>query len=97
MKDNHHVVGGSLEDFLEDLGEKEAVYGAAIKQVLAWQIEEERKSQALSKSGMAEKMGTSRSQLDRVLDPANIGISLDTLERAARSLGKRLKIELVDA
>ncbi|MBB1250231.1 helix-turn-helix domain-containing protein [Rhizobium sp. G21] len=97
MTDHHSVVGGSLEDFLEYLGEKEAVYGAAIKQVLAWQIDEERKLQALSKSDMAEKMGTSRSQLDRVLDPANIGISLDTLERAARSLGKRLKIELVDA
>lgn len=97
MTDNHSVVGGLLEDFLEDLGEKEAVYGAAIKQVLAWRIDEERKLQALSKSDMAEKMGTRRSQLDRVLDPANIGISLDTLERAARSLGKRLKIELVDA
>jgi antitoxin HicB len=96
MTTKHDVIGGSLEDFLDELGEKEAVYVTAIKQVLAWQIEEERKSQALSKSDMAAKMGTSRSQLDRVLDPSNVGISLDTLERAARSLGKRLKIELVD-
>lgn len=96
MKDAPSSVGGSLEDFLDELGEKENVYGAAIKQVLAWQIENERRRQSVSKSELANRMGTSRTQLARVLDPANVSVSIETLERAARSLGKRLKIELVD-
>ena len=88
--------GGTLEDFLDELGEKEEVYGEALKRVLSWQIEQARKQQSISKSDMARAMGTSRTQVDRVLDPSNIAVSLDTLERAARSVGKRLKVELID-
>lgn len=90
-------VGGSLESFLDELGEREEVYGAAIKRVLSWEIERARKDRAVSKSEMAARIGTSRTQVKRILDPENVAVSLDTLERAARSVGKKLKIELVDA
>jgi hypothetical protein len=90
-------VGGSLEDFLEEEGLREEVYGEAIKAVLSWQLEIARKEQALTKTAMASKMGTSRTQLDRVLDPHNVAVTVDTLDKAARSLGKKLVITLVDA
>ena len=96
MTDVKPAVGGSLEDFLDELGERDEVYGEAIKRVLAWEIEESRKRQSISKSEMALKMGTSRTQVERVLDPRNVAVSLDTLERAARSVGKKLVIRLVD-
>ncbi|MBW8284642.1 MAG: helix-turn-helix domain-containing protein [Rhizobium sp.] len=97
MNDLQPSVGGSLEDFLDEIGEREEIYGEAIKRVLTWQIEAARKKQAISKSDMAARMGTSRTQVNRVLDPHNVAVSLDTLDRAARSVGKRLKIELIDA
>lgn len=93
----HPSVGGTLEGFLEELGEREEVYGVAIKRVLAWEIETARKQRAVTKSEMATRMGTSRTQVKRILDPDNVSVSLDTLEKAARSVGKKLKIELVDA
>lgn len=96
MTDAKPSVGGSLEDFLDELGERDEVYGEAIKRVLAWEIEEARKTQSISKSEMASKMGTSRTQVERVLDPQNVAVSLDTLERAARSVGKKLLVKLVD-
>jgi antitoxin HicB len=88
--------GGSLEatlaadDLLQDA---EAV---AIKRVLAWQLEKSMKSQGVSKQALAARMSTSRSQLDRLLDPENSAVQLDTVARAARALGKRLDIRLVD-
>jgi len=91
------TVGGTLEEFLDSLGEREEVYGEAIKRVLAWQIEEARRASGLSKSEIAQRIGTSRSQLDRVLDPANVSVSLETLDKAVRAVGKRLHIEIVDA
>lgn len=97
MNDLQPSVGGSLEDFLDEIGEREEIYGEAIKRVLTWQIEAARKKQLISKSDMATRMGTSRTQVNRVLDPQNVAVSLDTLDRAARSVGKRLKIELIDA
>jgi antitoxin HicB len=88
--------GDTLEKFLGQIGVAEEVYDAAVKRVVAWQFEEVRKARALSKKDMAETMGTSRSQLDRVLDPENVAVSIEMLNRAALVLGKRLKIELVD-
>jgi hypothetical protein len=96
MTDEKPSVGGSLEDFLDELGERDEVYGEAIKRVLAWEIEEARTTQSITKSEMALKMGTSRTQVERVLDPRNVAVSLDTLERAARSVGKKLVIRLID-
>lgn len=96
MSEMQPSVGGTLEDFLDDLGERQEVYGEAIKRVLTWQIDAARKEQSISKSDMATRMGTSRTQVNRVLDPRNVAVSLDTLDRAARSVGKKLRIELVD-
>ncbi|RST85213.1 Fis family transcriptional regulator [Aquibium carbonis] len=90
------TVGETLEDVLEGLGEREEVYGEALKRVIAWQIETARKGAGLSKSEIANRLGTSRSQVDRILDPTNVAVSLASLERAARAVGKRLRIEIVD-
>jgi hypothetical protein len=89
-------LGETLEDFLEGLGERNEVYGEAMKRVLVWQIEAVRREKSISKTAMAAAMGTSRTQLERVLNPKNIAVSLESLEKAAHSVGKKLKIELVD-
>jgi hypothetical protein len=92
MKNKH--LGSSFDDFLEEEGLRAETEAAAIKRVIAYQIEMEMKRAKLTKSAMAEKMHTSRSALDRLLDPANVSITLQTLERAALALGKNLKIKL---
>jgi antitoxin HicB len=92
-----HPIGSSLESFLEEEGLLETVDEAAVKEVIAWQIAQAMKERQLTKSAMAEAMKTSRAQLDRLLDPSNTGVALHTLYRAAAVLGKRIKIELVDA
>ncbi len=86
--------GSSFDDFLEEEGIRDEVESAAIKRVLAWQFAEEMKKQAKTKLGMARELGTSRSQLDRLLDPSVTSVSLDTLVRVAGVLGKRLVIEV---
>jgi antitoxin HicB len=89
--------GSSFDDFLEEEGYRDDVESAAIKRVLAWQFEQEMIRQQKTKSGMAAELKTSRSQLDRLLDPQNTAVSLDTLARAAHVLGKRLVLEIRDA
>lgn len=89
-------LGGSLANLLEETGERDEVYGEAIKRVLSWQIEKARQERELSKSEVAGRMGTSRSQFDRVIDPTNTAVSLETLDKAARAVGKRLVVEIVD-
>lgn len=89
-------MGGTLEELLEQTQEREEVYAEAQKRVLAWQIEEARRQKALSKSEVASRMGTSRSQLERILDPTNIAVSLESLDKVARAVGKRLSVEIVD-
>ena len=89
---NKHI-GSSFDDFLEEdglLAETEAI---AIKRVIAYQVSQLMKKQKLSKVAMAKQMKTSRSALDRLLDPQNTSITLQTLERAAHAIGKRLRIE----
>jgi len=88
--------GSSFEDFLEAEGIREEVESAAIKRVIAWQFEREMKRQRKTKRAMAAELRTSRSQLDRLLDPHNTAVSLDTLSRAARILGKRLVLSIED-
>lgn len=92
MKKAH--IGSNFDDFLEEEGLRAETEAAAIKRVLAYQIETEMKRAKLTKSALADKMHTSRSALDRLLDPANVSITLQTLEKAALALGKHLKIEL---
>lgn len=89
--------GSTLEDFLKEENRYEEAQAQAIKRVLAWQLEEAIKKEKLSKSEMARRMHTSRSQLDRLLDPNNQKIQLDTMVRAAAVIGKQLRIELVNA
>lgn len=95
MSKNSYV-GSSLDDFLEEDGTLAEVNAIALKRVLAWQILQEMERRGLSKSQMAASMSTSRSSLDRLLDPANTSVTLKTMDRAAAILGKRLCIELVD-
>jgi hypothetical protein len=92
MKNSH--LGSSFDDFLVEEGILADAEVAAIKRVIAYQIEMEMKRAKLSKSAMAEKMRTSRTALDRLLDPTNVSVTLQTLEKAALALGKSLKIEL---
>ena len=82
----------SLLDADEILDEVEA---AAVKRALAGQLTEIMRAKRISKKAMAERMGTSRSQLDRLLDPRNASVQLSTITRAARVVGKRLRIEMV--
>ncbi len=93
---NHECLGDSLEEFLIEEGIRDHVYDTAIKRVLAWQFEQARTSQSLSKTALAATVGTSRTQIDRVMDPKNLAVSIDTLNRVAAALGKGIKIELVD-
>ena len=86
--------GSSFDDFLEEEGYRDEVESAAIKRVLAWQFEQEMTRQQKTKRAMAAELKTSRSQLDRLLDPQNTSVSLDTLTRAAHVLGKRLVLEI---
>ena len=95
MTHNPHI-GSSLDELLEEDGILSEVSAIAIKRVLAWQVSEAMSNQGLNKSQMAAQMRTSRTSLDRLLDPENTAVTLKTLERAASVLGKRLQIELVD-
>jgi antitoxin HicB len=89
--------GSSFDDFLEEEGLREEVESAAIKRVLAWQFEQEMARQQKTKRAMAAELKTSRSQLDRLLDPQNTAVSLETIARAAQVLGKRLVFEIRDS
>lgn len=88
-------VGSSFDAFLKAEGRYEESQAIAIKRVLAWQIEEAMKKGDVSKTEMARRMNTSRSQLERLLDPENHAVSLETLARAAHAVGRNLKFELV--
>ena len=66
----------------------------AIKEVIAWQIEQAMKAEKISRAGLAKRMGTSRSQIGRLLDPADGNVTIATLQRAAEMVGRKLRIEL---
>ena len=88
--------GSSFDSFLEEEGIREEVDAVAIKRVIAWHLSEAMRTGKISKKVMAERIGTSRSQLDRLLDPENGAVHLQTIAKAARAVGKRLRIEMVD-
>ena len=88
--------GPTFESFLDEQGIKDETYAVAVKRVLAWQIEQAMDAQKLSKRRMAMAMATSRPQLERLLDPANDKVQLDTILKAAKVLGRRLHIGLVE-
>ena len=87
-------MGTSIDDFLKAEGIFEEAQAEAIKEVVAWQLAEAMKQQKISKNKMALLLKTSRTQVDRLLDPKN-DITLGSLQRAAAMVGRRVSIELV--
>jgi len=87
--------GPLFDDFLKEQGTYEATSEVAIKRVLAFQLAAAMKDQKISKVEMAKRLDTSRSQLDRLLDPENDSIPIGTLARAAKAVGRSLSLELV--
>ena len=95
-KNNPHT-GSNFDDFLKEEGIFDEVQARALKRALAEQIADGMDARQLTKLAMAARMETSRSQLDRVLDPNNISIQLDTLIKAARAVGKVVEISIKPA
>jgi hypothetical protein len=93
-KKNPHL-GLSFESWLDEAGIREEVTAAAIKAVIARQLASEMKKKGISKPKMAELMKTSRAQIDRLLDPDNGSATIETLQRAARIVGRELRLQLV--
>lgn len=87
-------IGSRFDDFLDEEGLLAEAEAVAVKRVIAFQLQEMMQQQRLSKTQLAKRMNTSRSSLERLLDPDNPSATLLTLERAARALGKRIRIEL---
>src|SRR5712691_12719240 len=85
----------TLDGFLKEEGKLEEFEAVAIKEVLAWQIAEAMKAQNLSRKRFAQRMKTSRSQISRLLDPKDGNVTIATLQRAARIVGRTLRLELV--
>ncbi|MFQ5633336.1 MAG: helix-turn-helix domain-containing protein [bacterium] len=87
--------GSNFDDFLEEEGLLAEVEATAIKRIIAFRIEQLMKESGVSKVAMAKRMQTSRTALDRLLDPANESVTLQTLQRAALALGKKLHIDFI--
>lgn len=90
---NPHI-GSSLDDFLREEEILEEARSIAVKEALAWQVEQAMKREKITKAEMARRMHTSRAALDRLLDPKNVSVTLQTLFRAAHAVGSDLRIEL---
>ncbi|MBV9236029.1 MAG: XRE family transcriptional regulator [Xanthobacteraceae bacterium] len=88
-------IGSSFDDFLKEGNIYEEVTARAIKSVIARQLEVLMAKEHLTKSALAKRMNTSRAQLDRLLDPENASVTLETLVRAANAVGRNLRMELV--
>jgi len=85
----------TLDNFLKEEGKLEEFEAIAVKEVLAWQIAEAMKARNLSRKRLAERMKTSRSQISRLLDPKDGNVTINTLQRAAKIVGRTLRLELV--
>ena len=94
MAKNKHK-GSSIDDFLKEEGVLEEFQAQAIKEVIAWQLQAAMKEKHLSKRKLAAMMRTSRTQLDRVLNPKDGNVTIETLQRAAAILGRKVQMELV--
>lgn len=95
MKKKNPHIGSTFESWLDEEGIRQEVTGAAIKAVISLQLADAMKQRGITKSAMAERMRTSRAQLDRLLDPDNGSVTLETLQRAAKIVGRELRLELV--
>jgi hypothetical protein len=87
-------MGSSIDDFLKEEGIFEEAQAQAVKEVVAWQLARAMKKQKISKNKLAMLLKTSRTQVDRILDPKN-DITLGSLQRAAAMVGRRVTIQLV--
>jgi len=87
-------LGSDFDDFLEEEGLLEEATALAVKRAIAFQLSQKMGDEHISKAEMARRMETSRSALDRLLDPENASVTLQTLQNAVQALGGRLKIEL---
>jgi predicted transcriptional regulator len=96
MARNKHR-GSSLDALLASEGVLAEFQAKAIKEVIAWQLAEAMRERNLSKNKLAKEMHTSRTQVDRMLDPEEGNVTIETLQRAAAVVGKRVQIELVEA
>ncbi len=94
MAENRHR-GDTLDSFLEEEGVLGEFQARAIKEVIAWQLIEAMKERKLSKTRLAAMMQTSRTQIDRVLDPNDGNVTIETLQRAAAVVGRRVQLELI--
>ena len=94
-KQGNTRIGSSFDSWLMDEDIYEEVTAGAVKRRLAHQISDEMKIHEISKSEMARQMKTSRTQLDRLLDPKKTKIQLETIYKAARAVGRQVKMELV--
>lgn len=95
MKLNKKHLGSTIEEWLEEEGILEETTNSATKSVLAWQLAQEMKKRKLTRIKMAAAMKTSRAQLDRVLDPKSGNVTIETLQRAAKAVERKLRVELV--
>ncbi len=98
MKDSAHPLVDGLpnpDDSVKQEGKLEELEALAVKQMLACQIAEAMKAQNLSRKRLAERMKTSRSQISRLLDPKDGNVTITTLQRAAKIVGRTLRVELV--
>ena len=96
-EEEHRPIGSTFESWSEEEGILEETTERAIKAVISWQLQKTMQELGLSKKTMAALMGTSRSQLDRLLDPESNAAILKSLVRAAPLVGKKIKIDLIDA
>ena len=92
VKNTH--IGSDFNDFLQEENLLDDCETSAIKRVLAWQLEEAMKDSNISKAELARRMHTSRAGVDRLLNPANQAVTLQTMEKAARAVNRRLSLEL---
>ena len=91
----NEYLGSRLDDFLESEGLLAECQAESIKKVLAWQIEQYLKENHVNKTQFAKELQTSRSQLNRLLDPTNVSLNLTTLAEVAAAIGKRVEVKLV--
>ena len=94
-KNIHH--GSSFTGFLGEEGIYEEVEAAALKKVIATALAKQMTVRGVTVSQLAERLGTSRAAINRVLDEANTSITLNTLSRAASAVGCQVRLEIVPA
>jgi antitoxin HicB len=95
-KTNPHI-GSDFDEFMKEVRHYDEAQAIAVKRVLAYQLERDMQKVKLTKAAMARRMGTTRAQLDRLLNPENPSTTLQTLVKAAGAVGKRIKISFVNA